>query len=134
MFGRSKQSSESVVVSKGGPKGSPKGNIVQAGTRIHADMEIEGSLIFLGTLVGDLRVSGDLVVGRDATIEGNVDAQVARVEGKVKGDLKTKESVDLLPGSHLHGDVYTRCLRIEEGAILRGTSYMGDSWVDDDLQ
>ena len=108
-------------------------NLVDGGVVLHADIQIEGSLVFHGTLVGNLQVRDSVYVGPKATIEGNVEAREARIEGKIIGDVRAKDRVDLLPGSRLQGDVYTCSLRIEEGAILRGTSFHGgDAWGEDD--
>lgn len=107
--------------------------LVDGGVILHADIRIEGSLIFHGVLFGNLSVRDTVYVGPKATIEGNVEANEARIEGRITGDLKAKERVDLLPGSRLQGDVYTSSLRIEEGAVLRGTSFHGgDTWGEDD--
>lgn len=108
-------------------------NFIDRGVHLRADLRVEGSIAFHGTLVGNLRVGDVVYVGPGATIDGVVEAREARIEGKINGDLKAKEKVDLLPGSRLHGDVYTISLRIEEGAILRGTSFHGgDTWGEDD--
>lgn len=108
-------------------------NVVDGGVTLHADVWVDGSIVFHGTLFGNLKVQGSVYVGPKATIEGNVEADEARIEGKILGDLRAKERVDLLPGSRLQGDVHTCSLRIEEGAILRGTSYHGgDTWGEDD--
>ena len=106
--------------------------IVNAGTRLDGDLVVEGSLRIDGTLEGSLIVRGLLIVGSSAVIEADVVAGEARVAGKIKGNLKAKESVELLQGSRLEGDVFTKCFRIEDGAFFRGNCHMGEAWTQGD--
>ncbi|MEZ4654751.1 MAG: polymer-forming cytoskeletal protein [Candidatus Eisenbacteria bacterium] len=106
--------------------------IVNANTQIRGDLDVQGDLIVHGRVEGTIRVHGMFTLGAEAMVVGNTECQNARISGRIKGNLKAREGVDLLQGSKLAGDVYTRSLRIEEGAILQGMSYMGESYVEDD--
>lgn len=106
-------------------------SVIDGGVTLRADIRVEGSVVFHGALIGNLRASETVYVGKTATIEGQVEANEVRIEGRIVGDVRATERVDLLPGSRLQGDVHTNSLRIEEGAILRGTSFHG-SYRDDD--
>jgi len=105
--------------------------IVSSGTAIEGKLVVEGSLKIDGKLEGSLIVRGHLTVGPEAEIRADVTAVEARVAGKIRGDLKARESVELLPGSRLEGDVFTRCFRIENGAFFKGNCHMGEAWAGD---
>ncbi len=49
----------------------------------------------------------------------------ARVAGKVEGPVKVRDSLELQQGARLHGDVYARSFRIQDGAIFQGNCHMG---------
>ncbi|MCC7144645.1 MAG: polymer-forming cytoskeletal protein [Candidatus Eisenbacteria bacterium] len=102
--------------------------IVGAGTKFEGTLAVEGSLLFEGRLEGSLIVSGPLRVGKNAYIHAEVRAHEARIAGHIKGNVRTRESVELLAGSKLEGDVYARAFRIEDGAIFQGNCFMGDTW------
>lgn len=108
--------------------------IVAANTVIRGNLEVAGDLVVYGRLEGTTRVEGTFTVGADATVVGDTDCQTAHVSGRIKGNLKAREGVDLIQGAKVMGDIYTRSLRIEEGAILQGMSYMGDSYLQDELE
>jgi cytoskeletal protein CcmA (bactofilin family) len=113
----------------------PRGaTIVAANTLIRGDLEIAGDLVVYGRLEGTIRVEGTFTLGAQGAVIGDTDCQAALITGRIKGNLKARDGVDLFQGAKLVGDVYTRSLRIEEGAILQGMSYMGDSYVEDDLE
>jgi cytoskeletal protein CcmA (bactofilin family) len=103
-----------------------------ADTEVRGDLDVPGDLIVFGRLQGSVRVGGTFTLAPQALVEGDTECQQARISGRIKGNLKARDGVDLMQGAKLVGDVYTRSLRIEEGAILQGMSYMGDSYVEDD--
>jgi cytoskeletal protein CcmA (bactofilin family) len=109
----------------------PTDTIVSAGTSLEGKLAVEGSLRFDGRLEGSLNVKGLLLVGVEADIQADVEAGTARVAGKIRGNLKARESVELLQGSRLEGDVFTKCFRIEDGAFFQGNCHMGEAWVED---
>lgn len=87
-----------------------------------------------GKIVGSLNVNGLLYVGASADIKAEVEAVQARVAGKIRGNLKARESVELLEGSRLEGDVFTKCFRIEDGAFFQGNCHMGEAWVGENAR
>jgi cytoskeletal protein CcmA (bactofilin family) len=103
--------------------------VVSVGTVCEGKMVIEGSARIEGRIVGSLRVGGLLVVGAGAEVDADVEAGEARVLGTIRGNLKARESVELLEGSRLEGDVFTKCFRIEDGAFFQGNCHMGEAWV-----
>ncbi len=106
--------------------------VVSAGTRMEGKLQVQGSLRIDGQLDGSLTVHGLLLVGAGAEIRADVEAVDARIAGKIRGNLKARESVELLQGSRLEGDVFTKCFRIEDGAFFQGNCHMGETWVESD--
>jgi cytoskeletal protein CcmA (bactofilin family) len=103
--------------------------VVGSGTKVEGKIRAEGTFRIDGRLDGHLQVNGLLLVGADAEIHAEVEAVTARVAGKIHGNLRAKESVELLQGSRLEGDVFAKCFRIEDGAFFQGNCHMGESWV-----
>ena len=105
--------------------------VVSSGTTLEGKLQVEGSLRIDGRMDGSLTVNGLLLVGAGAEIRADVEAHEARVAGKIRGNLKARESVELLQGSRLEGDVFTKCFRIEDGAFFQGNCHMGEAWRED---
>jgi cytoskeletal protein CcmA (bactofilin family) len=102
---------------------------VEASSLIESDLSIEGPNITV-RCKGCLRVNGnieanlhsrELLVGEQAVIVGSITANRVAVSGRVKGAI-SGDSVILHSTAHVEGDVRSRSLSIEEGAIFDGCS------------
>jgi len=91
---------------------------------------IEGTLKFEETVRIDGKVKGkvvsqhSLVLGEKGKVEGEIDVAVASISGEVRGKIKAKKRLELLPKARVYADVITPCLRIEEGALFQGSCQM----------
>jgi cytoskeletal protein CcmA (bactofilin family) len=112
------------------PDESPADTILGAGTTFDGQLTVEGSARIEGRVSGSVKVTGLLIVGQNAEIHAEVDAGEARVAGTIRGNLRAREVADLLEGSRLEGDVYTKCFRIRDGAFFHGESHMGEVFGD----
>ena len=112
------------------PQGSPSSNFQSVeGSVIGSDLSIEGQDITI-RCKGSLRVNGhiqaelhcaELLVGEQALIVGSIVAERVVVSGRVEGTI-IGDSVVLATTARVHGDISSRSLGIEEGAIFDGGS------------
>ena len=91
---------------------------------IGADVTIKGDLAASADLHVDGAVEGDiacasLVQGESSRIEGAIEAQTARLAGRVKGTINVRELV-ILRSAVIEGDVHYDALTIEQGAQVEG--------------
>ena len=86
-----------------------------------AELRIDGT--FKGEIVSDSRV----IVGTAGKVEGTVQAKTMVVSGRVVGNLKVHERLELQSTGELFGDLETQpgALIIEKGARLEGRCTMG---------
>jgi cytoskeletal protein CcmA (bactofilin family) len=91
-----------------------------------SDIEISGTVTFLGTLHfdGQLR-NGDivgevLVIGPKGRIEGNVNASSLVIHGSVTGDVTVTGRCELKGSASLHGNLVTNRLSMDDGATFIG--------------
>lgn len=94
------------------------------GTTIIGDIKVEHDLRIDGYLKGTVDVSGMLILGSTGKIEGQVQARAATIAGRIIGNLKGLDKIVLEPKSTLVGDLQTRELVINEGAIFQGNCSM----------
>jgi cytoskeletal protein CcmA (bactofilin family) len=97
---------------------------ISDGTNIFGDIKVEHDLRVEGYLKGTVEVGGMLVLGPTGKIEGQVQARSATIAGQILGNLKGLDKIVLESKSTLVGDLQTRELVINEGAIFQGNCSM----------
>lgn len=97
---------------------------ISEGTQFLGDIKVEHDLRVEGYLKGSVNVGGMLVLGPTGKIEGEVLARSATIAGQIQGNLKGAEKIVLESKSTLFGDLHTRELVINEGAIFQGNCNM----------
>jgi cytoskeletal protein CcmA (bactofilin family) len=110
---------------------APLGGITGGKNILSSDVEIKGKLRFSNDLIidgrieGEVNSEGDLTVGENATIVGDVKTRSVVVYGRVEGNITVTDRCELKQNATLHGDVVAGKLAIEEGATFMGTSTVG---------
>ena len=99
-------------------------NRIVAGTNIKGDIETSGDFRFEGSLIGNLKTKGKLIVGTTGNIKGEVDCKNCDVEGIVDGRLSVSELLTLKATSNINGDIVAKRLAIEPGAKFSGNCHM----------
>jgi cytoskeletal protein CcmA (bactofilin family) len=99
------------------------------GTNITIEGTISGSepVVVEGSVRGNIRLTGDLLIGVKARIEATVHARNVTVEGKVTGDMSADERVELVAGASVEGNIKAPKIVVAEGARLRGSVDMGSA-------
>ena len=88
--------------------------------------ELEGRLTFVGTLVMNGKVRGEvvssdtLIVGDTGDIEANIQVGVAIVSGTIRGHMTALDRVELRSSASMYGDIVTPVLVLEEGVVFDG--------------
>jgi len=105
-------------------------NIIAKGTKIVGDFFSEGDLRIDGTIEGNIKTPGKVVVGNEGEIIGTLECSNAYFEGKLSGSLKLTETLTLKQSAHIEGDVVTQKLAVEPGATFNVTCVMETSIKD----
>lgn len=79
---------------------------------LYVDGRIEGSLTFK-----DHRVT----VGRNGVVAANITAREVVIMGKVTGNIDCTDRVDIRSEGSLTGDIRSRRISVEDGAMVRGS-------------
>jgi cytoskeletal protein CcmA (bactofilin family) len=95
-------------------------NLIGVGTEIKGDVDSSGDIRFDGSLKGNLKTKGKVVIGSTGTIKGEISCKNSDVEGKVEGKIQVQELLSLKSTSVLMGDIIARRLAIEPGAKFTG--------------
>ncbi len=78
-------------------------------------MRIDGK--FEGELIAD---NGELIIGKTGSVKANVKVKNAVIEGRVDGNIKASDKVELKQKAQLIGDLQAKILVIEEGVVFVG--------------
>lgn len=91
--------------------GPPAPLVLDAGCDLRGTLHVAGDLRLLGAFDGDLRVSGSVELGPEATLRGSASVGRLRVRGRVEASVEAADSVVLCPGGELRGAVRTPSLQ-----------------------
>ncbi|MBS1114704.1 MAG: bactofilin [Nitrospirae bacterium] len=87
------------------------------------DIDSKGTLRVDGVVLGN--ISADwLIVGEKAHITGDISARGIVIGGKIDGNVKAKEIVEIKNKGHINGEITSKKLIVAEGGIFEGRSTM----------
>jgi cytoskeletal protein CcmA (bactofilin family) len=98
-------------------------SLIGCNSSVRGEVESKGTLRADGSIEGN--ISADwVVVGEKGRIKGNINARGIVVGGRVDGNLKAKEIVEIKNKGQVYGEIFTPKLSIAEGGIFDGKSSM----------
>lgn len=100
-------------------------NILSSDVEIKGKLRFSNDLIIDGRIEGEVNSEGDLTVGENAQIIGDIKTRSVVVFGKVNGNITVTDRCELKQNAELKGDVVAGKLAIEEGASFMGLSTVG---------
>ena len=93
---------------------------------ISGDLTGEEDLVIEGKVEGKVTLPNSvLTVGANGTIKAEVQAKSVVVIGRVAGNVRGTERVEIQATGVVEGDVYAPKLIVAEGAVLNGSIQMG---------
>ena len=108
MFGTKHPKLEVVI----GPETVFKGEMTSKGT-----VRIDG--IFEGNITADC-----VIIGESGAMTGDLQVKGLIAGGKLRGNVRAVEHVEIQPKGEVYGDIYTVRLTVAEGAVFEGRSSM----------
>jgi len=100
--------------------------IIGKETVITGTLDIKGDLRVEGTVKGKIVSTGCVTVGSTGMVEAEIESESAIVAGAMKGNVTTSEKIELQAKCEMDGDLHTKSLVIEEGAVFCGACSMKD--------
>ncbi len=94
------------------------------GDKLEGTLELGGTFRIESQVKGTVRCKHRLIVGEHAQVEGEIEAVIVTVAGKVEGNVRGTTLVEILPGGVVKGEVFTPSLVMYRGAVLMGNSHM----------
>ncbi|MGH9626044.1 MAG: bactofilin family protein [Bryobacteraceae bacterium] len=107
-------------------KGSAQRSIITLGKTLVFKGELcaDEDMALLGRVEGSVTHTGTLTVEVGGTVLGDVRGRLITIKGTVEGDIEASESVVVVPGAVVTGDIVAPRISIIEGATFNGTVEM----------
>lgn len=106
--------------------GKDEVTIIGAGVILEGKLSSNGNIRVDGAINGDITANGNVTVGETGEISGEIRAEVISIGGRVIGSINAKEKAILESKAVLQGDIVSKILVVEAGAIFDGNSRMSD--------
>jgi len=105
------------------PPDAARGEIANIGKSVIIRGELSGNedLYIDGHIEGAIEMKGNrLTIGPNGRVKANVSARSAVIQGKLEGNVRATDRVDLKQSAIVLGDIATQRISIEEGAYFKG--------------
>ena len=107
--------------------GTTGATLISAGTTLKGDITSNGDLRIDGTIIGNITSNSKIVIGSSGCVEGDVNGNQADIVGKVSGNIRVKDLLQLRGECEVTGNLYAGKLQIEPTATFNGQCHMGDA-------
>jgi cytoskeletal protein CcmA (bactofilin family) len=125
-----KNNKPATIMSNEKTNGGNGTTLVGAGTSLKGDINSNSDLRIDGTIIGNVSSTAKIVIGASGIVEGDVSGNQADIVGKVSGNIKTKDLLQLRGDCIVNGNVYAGKLQVEPTAIFNGQCHMGTNVVE----
>ena len=95
------------------------------GTSFSGEVTFHDTLRIDGKFEGAVRSGNTLVVGESADVNAEVDVAVVSVSGRIRGNVRASERVELHPTARAECSLDCKVLVVHEGALFDGQCAMG---------
>ena len=100
-------------------------NALTSGSKIIGTIITDSDIRVDGTIEGDVKCTGKLVIGEQGKIKGTVECHNAEIMGNLEGKIDVKHALSLRATGNIKGEINTQTLMVEPNAIFNGSCTMG---------
>jgi len=105
-------------------KNAVKINFIEPNTRFVGEIESKSDFRIDGTLEGKINTSGRVVIGKEGSINGEVNCGYADIMGKFNGNLSVGGLLTIKSDGIVEGQISMGKLAVESGATLNAQCSM----------
>lgn len=98
--------------------------ILDHGAKFEGKLTFEGTVQIGGEFRGEIFTKDTLIVTQGAVVHAEIEAETIIISGRVEGNLFARRRVIMHPPAVFKGTVTSPSLRIDEGVVFEGASYM----------
>ena len=90
-------------------------SIIAPGTKVHGDIDTDGTLRIEGAVEGQIKAAKAVVVGKDGVVDGNILTQDAVIGGRVNGTVTAESRLELQATCVIDGEIRARRVKRKSG-------------------
>ena len=98
--------------------------IIGKDTTITGTLDVKGALRVDGCVKGKIICSDCVTIGATGEVEAEIEANAAIIAGHMVGNISTTDKIELQAKCEMEGDLKTKSLVIEQGAVFCGACNM----------
>jgi cytoskeletal protein CcmA (bactofilin family) len=106
---------------------SEEATVISKGVKIEGKLSCSGSIRLDGEVKGDISSQSAVIIGENGKVNGQINAENITIGGKVTGTVRAKEKLVLDAKANLQGDIFSKIIAVESGAVFNGNCKMGSS-------
>lgn len=104
----------------------PDGGYISSTLKIQGEISGDADLYVDGVVEGTVTLGGrKLTVGDGGRVAAHVDVGEATVRGRVEGDIRATDRIEVASSGDVDGEIQTRRLAVADGAKIRGKVSVG---------
>lgn len=107
--------------------------VIGESVQVKGHFENNGNVVINGSLSGEIKTKGAILVGEKAKIEANVEAEEMTVKGNIQGNLKVYGYLAIGESAKIFGDIECLQISIEKGAEINGSVSINNKKGPDSL-
>ena len=108
--------------------------IIGESVQVKGQFENNGNVVINGSLDGEMKTKGAILIGEKAKITANIQAEEMVVEGDVKGDIKVFGYLSIKETAKILGDIECLQISIEKGAEINGNLSISNKTKEEDIK
>jgi cytoskeletal protein CcmA (bactofilin family) len=101
--------------------------IIEEGSSFEGRLSYSGTAKIAGQFKGEIFTRDQLIISETAQVVAEVEASYVILKGQFEGNIVAHNKVVMIPPANFRGTVTTPSLKIEEGVVFEGASYVPKS-------
>jgi cytoskeletal protein CcmA (bactofilin family) len=130
MFNNKNKTDDMLYSSNNGNGGGGGTTLISSGTTLKGDISSNSDLRIDGTIIGNIHCAAKVVIGANGMVEGDITGAQADIVGKVSGNIRAKDLLQLRGECVVSGNLYAGKLQVEPSATFNGQCHMGANIVE----
>jgi cytoskeletal protein CcmA (bactofilin family) len=98
--------------------------LLDQGADFEGRLTFEGTVRIGGAFRGEIFTKDTLIINPGARVEAQIEADIVIISGELSGNVFARRRVIMHPPAIFKGTVTSPSLRIDEGVMFEGASYM----------
>ena len=104
-------------------------NSLGSNTTIQGDLSSESDIRLDGSLIGNLKCNGKLILGPKGNVKGDISCTNAVIEGTIDGTIRVKDHLHVKETAKINGEISTSKLTVQSGAVFNVKCDMGGQTI-----